>query len=68
MFIKKYLHINFLLLMLLLMSEVVLAHEPLMVKSHQEEIKQGPNGGVIFDVDEYYFELIVEEKRGDIFL
>lgn len=68
MFIKKFVQINFLLLMLLLMSEVVFAHGPLMGKGHQGEIKQGPNGGVVFDVDEYYFELIVEEKSGDILL
>lgn len=54
--------------MLLLMSEVALAHGPLMGKGHQEEIKEGPNRGIVIDVDEYYFELLVEGKSGDILL
>ena len=68
MFIKKFVQINFLLLMMLLMPEVVYSHGPLMGKGHQEVIKKGPNGGVVIDVDEHYFELIVEEESGDIFL
>lgn len=68
MFTKKFAQIKFLLLVLLLISEVSLAHGPLIGKGHQKEIKQGPNGGVVIDVDEYYFELVVEGKSGDIFL
>lgn len=63
---KKIIRIN--LLMLIIFSQTAFAHGPLMGKGHQKEIKQGPNGGIVIDVDEYYFELLVEGKSGDILL
>ncbi|MGH7884081.1 MAG: hypothetical protein ACRENO_00140 [Thermodesulfobacteriota bacterium] len=59
---------KFILLLFLIIPEATFAHGPLMGKGHQEEIKKGPNRGVVIDVNDYYFELLVEDKSDDISL